>query len=161
MSELALRDATRDDIELLRSLASDFGQGHPESPALRSWMDPAWDFGVVAVDEAGAEVGAAWCRAFRAVVLNGELNPELREPFFGVIRERRRAGLGGRLLDALIDRAAKEDVMQLVGRVVQGDQTEQVEGMLRRRGFARDDMYRSRGLGMSWRFAFRDKRPPP
>ena len=84
-------------------------------------------------------------------MVDGEANPDLREAFLAIVPGMQGSGEGSRLLDALLDRArAAPDVHRIVGRPVQGDRREQVEAMLRRRGFTRNDDFRRYGLGTFW-----------
>jgi ribosomal protein S18 acetylase RimI-like enzyme len=80
-----------------------------DDPALAhyvvGWPRPG-DFGVVAEDEGGGLLGAAWCRYFPADDPGyGFVSPEVPEVSIGVIPEARRAGVGRRLMVELIDEA--------------------------------------------------------
>lgn len=72
------------------------------------------DVGVVAEDDRGEPVGAAWYRHFSADDPGyGFVAPEVPEISLGVIAEARRAGVGRRLMVALIAEARRHRVPQL------------------------------------------------
>ncbi|MFC9331973.1 GNAT family N-acetyltransferase [Kitasatospora sp. NPDC057015] len=80
------------------------------------------DFGVVAEDDAGRPIGAAWARTFPADAPGyGHIAPEVPELTIGVLPGHRGLGVGSALLDALVDMAAGSSVDRLSLSVEDGN----------------------------------------
>lgn len=91
------------------------------------------DFGVVAEDDEGAPLGAAWARAFPADDPGyGHVSPDIPELTLGVLPEHRGRGIGRLLLDALVEQAALSGVRALSLSVEDGNHA---AGLYARRGF--------------------------
>jgi ribosomal-protein-alanine N-acetyltransferase len=78
-------------------------------PHVRKFLDGwgrAGDVGVLAVDDGGRRLGAAWARVFEAPLITGEDGDPAAEVAIAVEADARRMGVGTALLDALADRAA-------------------------------------------------------
>jgi GNAT superfamily N-acetyltransferase len=139
---LTIRDSTQDDLTLLVRMASLFGHGET-SGSVAGWIQPRWDFGLVA-EEDGHPIGVAWWRRFERIRFDGEGSLVEREVYLAVDPEQRGQGIGGRLLDELILRAESDPtVSRLVGEVTRGDLelSRRVAEMLGRRGFTQDPVY--------------------
>jgi RimJ/RimL family protein N-acetyltransferase len=108
LAELArIRDATQEDLAFLVEVAEGFRQGE-ESPALGGWMESD-DAGVVAEDEQGRPIGAAWYRRQHCSRSSG-LEPPWwsREIFVGVVPAHRGRGIAKQLVGRLIDKANED-----------------------------------------------------
>jgi len=86
-------------------------------PALAHYVE-GWprhdDFGVIAEDDRGEALGAAWCRCFSADDPGyGFVSPDVPELAMGVVVDARGAGVGRALLVALIAEARSRGVSQL------------------------------------------------
>ncbi|MFF7813405.1 GNAT family N-acetyltransferase [Streptomyces sp. NPDC007945] len=82
----------------------------------------AGDFGVVAEDASGEPVGAVWARTFPADDPGyGYVDPEVPELTVGVLPGHRGRGVGGALLDAVVERAARSGVARLSLSVEDGN----------------------------------------
>ncbi len=105
-----------------------------ESKYVAGWPE-ATDFGVVADDEAGTAIGAAWGRLFAeddaGYGFVDERTPELT---IGVAPSARGAGVGSRLLEALLDLAAERGCAALSLSVEDGNAARR---LYERYGFAR------------------------
>jgi GNAT superfamily N-acetyltransferase len=132
-----IREANQADFELLVRMAALFGHG-PGSGPVAGWMQPGWDFGLVAEDD-NDPIGAAWWRRFERIRVDGETS-EAREVFLAVEPEHQGGAVGGLLLDELILRAeADPSVPKLVGEIVRDRQRERrIREMLIRRRFTED-----------------------
>ena len=117
---MLLRDAAADDEPLLWRMLTYAASMTPGGPAsvpdaqadaglswyVADWTRRAGDLGVVAIDDGGAPLGAAWVR-----LLDGEARPQkvatrdVPELAIGVDPEHRGRGIGALLLDAVIERA--------------------------------------------------------
>lgn len=89
-----------------RSLGKDAALALPD---LRRYLD-GWgrtgDLGVVARDDSGQRVGAAWARRFPMEAPSyGFVAPDVPELAIGVVAAARGSGVGGSLLDALLEMA--------------------------------------------------------
>jgi RimJ/RimL family protein N-acetyltransferase len=123
-----IRPATGDDRAFLGQMlaaAADWRPGVTPRPVaevlaepslghyVRNWPQPG-DVGVIAEDEAGDPLGAAWCRAFPADDPGyGFVSPEVPEVSIGVVATARGQGIGRRLLEALADEARRGGVGRL------------------------------------------------
>ena len=77
------------------------------------WPQPT-DFGVIADDNGGKPIGAAWCRFFSADDPGyGFVSPDVPEVSVGVVAESRGVGVGRALMSALIDEARRRSIEQL------------------------------------------------
>jgi ribosomal protein S18 acetylase RimI-like enzyme len=87
---------------------------YPEvSKALIHWGDRPGDTGVIAVVDA-LPVGAAWFRYWEeADSVNGYVSDRTPIVVIGVHQDYRQQGIGGRLMDGLLDRAADQTVARL------------------------------------------------
>ncbi|EDY43481.1 GNAT family N-acetyltransferase [Streptomyces sp. SPB074] len=96
------------------------------------WRRPG-DFGVVAEDTRGHELGAAWARRFPAADPGyGHVAPDIPELTLAVTPGRRGAGVGGTVLDALVLAAAERGCPGLSLRVEDGNRA---RALYERRGF--------------------------
>jgi RimJ/RimL family protein N-acetyltransferase len=104
VERVRIRSATQEDLALLVELAQSFPQGE-ESPAVGGWMESD-DAGVVAEDEQGSPIGAAWYRRQHRSHGPGLTPPTWsRELFVGVVPAHRRRGIAKKLVGRLIDEA--------------------------------------------------------
>jgi len=125
---VGLRPARADDIAVLEytlALAATWRVGTPPVPASELVADPllaryvtAWprpgDAGVIAEDDNGGAVGAAWYRSFTVDEPGfGFVAPTTPEVSIAVVPGRRGLGIGERLLQGLIDMAQARGVRQL------------------------------------------------
>ncbi|MGH2573647.1 MAG: GNAT family N-acetyltransferase [Actinomycetota bacterium] len=119
-------------------MAALFGHG-AETGSVRDWPRAHWDFGLIAENEDGQPIGAAWWRQFGGAPIGGEAST-WREVFLAVDSEYQGQGLGGNLLDELIARArAMPNTPRLIGRIVEGDErARRIQQMLVRRDFVED-----------------------
>jgi GNAT superfamily N-acetyltransferase len=126
-----IREATNDDLEFLVEMAALFGQ-RPDSVSVEGWRREGWDFGLIAEDEGGNRLGAAWWRQFE-----WDPSPKCREVFLARREEHRGKCIGASLLDRLIDHAwADKTIQRLVGRAIEDDEPAKiVRNMLRERWF--------------------------
>jgi GNAT superfamily N-acetyltransferase len=115
-TRIEIRDATIDDVAFIREMALHAAFWRPDrpvpprdvglaDPALARYVD-AWgrsgDLAVVAVDTAGMRMGAAWARLFAADDHGyGFVDESTPEISIAVLRDQRRGGIGGRLLEEL------------------------------------------------------------
>jgi GNAT superfamily N-acetyltransferase len=115
-TRIEIRDATFDDVGFLRDMALHAAFWRSDrpvpprdialaDPALARYVD-AWgrrgDLAVVAVDAAGMRMGAAWARLFAADDHGyGFIDESTPEISIAVLRDQRRGGIGGRLLEEL------------------------------------------------------------
>ena len=80
------------------------------------------DFGVVAADDAGSAVGAAWARLLTAADPGyGWVGDDVPELSMGVLPEHRAAGVGTALLSALIESARSRGIARLSLSVEDGN----------------------------------------
>ena len=78
-----------------------------------NWPQPG-DFGVIAEDCEGRQLGAAWCRSVSSDHPGyGFVSPEVPELSIGVIKEARGRGTGRRLIEELIEAARKRGFHRL------------------------------------------------
>jgi ribosomal protein S18 acetylase RimI-like enzyme len=104
-----------------------------ESKYVAGWPEPS-DFGVVAHDEAGTALGAAWGRLFAADDAGyGFVDEQTPELTIGVAPSARGVGVGSRLLEALIDLAAESGFTALSLSVEDGNAARR---LYERHGFA-------------------------
>ena len=108
------------------------------------WMREG-DIGVVA-ERGPVPVGAAWVRRFTGEELSPIDDPEVPVLAIGVEREHRGRGVGGLLLDALIDRAQANSIRAI--SLTTGVFNDAAMRLYRRRGF--DEVLR-RGDGVQMR----------
>ncbi|MEU5976496.1 GNAT family N-acetyltransferase [Streptomyces sp. NPDC047315] len=98
-----------------------FGGTRGGAHYVTDWPRPG-DFGVVAEGEAGNPVGAAWARAFPVDDPGyGYVGPGVPELTLGVLPEHRGRGVGGALLDALVEAAVEQSVAGLSLSVEDGN----------------------------------------
>ena len=117
---VTIRPAVADDGEFLQHMLVVAADWRPEAtprPVEKMLRDPAlahyvvgWpqsgDFGVVAEEDGGRRLGAAWCRYFSADDPSyGFVSPDVPEVSIGVLREARGHGVGRGLMEALIEEA--------------------------------------------------------
>lgn len=145
LSGLELRPATPEDLPFLREMCYEAAfaseRGGPEDPpppeeALRMpWMQDyteGWgrdgDYGLIAVNEAGDNVGAAWYRRYSEGrhVRPHELSMAVRE-------EDRGKSVGQTLLTALLERAGEEGIDRIGLQVAANN--EAAQGLYRKLGF--------------------------
>ncbi|MGN9908683.1 N-acetyltransferase family protein [Phytohabitans sp. LJ34] len=80
---------------------------------VEGWMRPT-DLGVLAVDERGARLGAAWLRYFTADRPGyGYVGDDVPELGMGVAGEHRRKGIGRAILRALLERARQSGIKRV------------------------------------------------
>jgi RimJ/RimL family protein N-acetyltransferase len=104
VERVRIRNATQEDLAFLVELALSFPQGE-ESPAVGGWMESD-DAGVVAEDEMGRPIGAAWYRRQHRSQDPGLTPPTWsREIFVGVVPAHRARGIAKKLVGRLIDQA--------------------------------------------------------
>ena len=124
MTHVELREVTAEDEAFLVEMVGEAVAWRPDAVvpsraevlAVPEWAHYAirWgragDAGVVALD-AGRPVGAAWYRRFDAADPGyGFLDERTPELSIGVAGSHRGRGIGGRLLDAVIDRARRDRI---------------------------------------------------
>ena len=120
---MELRPATRDDLPFLREMLYEAafwrgGEGRPPldeafaTPQLGRYLDGfgrAGDTGVIAVDERGRPVGAAWYRRFSPREPGyGFVDGATPELSIAVAPDQRGTGVGRLLLDALVALAGEQ-----------------------------------------------------
>ncbi|MFH8620091.1 GNAT family N-acetyltransferase [Streptomyces sp. NPDC017979] len=129
-----LRPATAQDVDFLAEmLLTAFNWDRPRftrdellgtphiAHYVTDWGKPG-DFGVVAEDESGNPVGAAWARTFPADDPGyGYVGPGVPELTLGVLPGHRGRGTGGALLDALVKAAIEQPVEGLSLSVEDGN----------------------------------------
>lgn len=132
-----IREATIEDEDFLRQMAARFKRGTDER-LFKGFGTERTDFGFVAVVD-GELAGAAWCRRAFAARIEGTnedygVRPKAtsREPFLGVRTELEGNGIGGRLLNRLIDYAYEDRGVH----VLVAHPTKRSDEMLTRRHFA-------------------------
>jgi GNAT superfamily N-acetyltransferase len=118
----AVRPAEPADLPFLREmlLEAAYRPGRPQPPIDEALADPhiaryieGWgrpgDTALIAVDEAGRRIGAAWYRVFRPEEPGfGFIDGATPEISIAVIPDRRSKGIGSALLGGLIDRAREK-----------------------------------------------------
>ncbi|MGH2613907.1 MAG: GNAT family N-acetyltransferase [Thermomicrobiales bacterium] len=94
--------------DVVRAMGKQTALALPEiSRYLDAWGRPG-DLGVVAYDETGRRLGAAWIRLFPAKTPGyGFVAPDIPELSIGVFAKARGQGVGGALLDALLEIARR------------------------------------------------------
>lgn len=142
-----LRPVTSDDTDLLITLVVEAvnwtgearigPQDVPGDPHLAryaiGWGRPG-DVGVVAEDDEGAPLGAAWLRCTTADAPGwGRVADDVPELSLGVLAGARGAGVGSAVLDACLT-AARADGARAVSLSVE-DGNDAARGMYERRGF--------------------------
>lgn len=142
-----LRPVTTDDTDLLIALVVEAvnwtGESRigpedvPGDPHLAlyavGWGRPG-DVGVVAVDDAGSPLGAAWLRCTSAAAPGwGWVADDVPELSLGVLGPARGAGVGSAVLDACLA-AARDAGARAVSLSVE-DGNDAARGMYERRGF--------------------------
>lgn len=121
---MTIRRAEADDLPFLERMlyeaANWRGSGDvpvdrpPVDEYVRDWGRRDGDLGLVAEDENGAPVGAAWYRFFDASDPGfGFVDEKIPEITIAVVPGARGRGIGRALLDALIDEAARAGVPAL------------------------------------------------
>ncbi len=123
-----VRPATADDgpfLERMLVAAADWRPGSPPRTIEQVLSDPAlahyvvgWpgpgEFGVIAEDDDGTRLGAAWCRYLAPDDPGyGFVAAQIPELSIGVVAEARGQGLGRSLMNRLIDDARTHGVGQL------------------------------------------------
>jgi RimJ/RimL family protein N-acetyltransferase len=123
-----IRPAGADDaafLEQMLAAAADWRPGVTPRPVAEVLAEPSlahyvlgWprpgDVGVIAEDDAGEPLGAAWCRAFPPEDSGfGFVAAEVPEVSIGVVAAARGQGIGRRLLQALADEARRRGVGKL------------------------------------------------
>jgi GNAT superfamily N-acetyltransferase len=134
MDGLRTRRATQDDLPFLAEMATLFGGGDPDSPAVRDWMLPDWDLGFIAEEEGNA-AGAGWWRPYTGFTVGG-WDPAERELFLSVAAPYEGRGLGSLLLDALVAEARRTTTIRWLAARPRHDIG---VAMLEKRGFERKD----------------------
>jgi GNAT superfamily N-acetyltransferase len=129
-----LRPATQEDLPFLLEMAGRFGGANQDSPAVRGWMLPEWDLGFIA-EQDGDAAGAGWWRPYTGFTVGGREASE-REVFVSVRPPHEGAGLGSRLMDALIDEARRVDTIAWLNARPRHNIGVR---MLEKRGFERKD----------------------
>ena len=110
---MRLRPAEPDDrpfvIEMARLACTLDGRPlpAPDAPAVFTLL-PRGDAGVIAVDDDGHPVGAAWWHLRDPPLLRGADGEPLPELVMAVVEEQRRKGIGTALVEALAAEAAKQ-----------------------------------------------------
>ena len=155
---LAVRSADGEDLPFLRRMLYEaanrpgtpwpsFDDSMEEPRNKRFWS--GWmregDIGVVA-EQGLVPVGAAWVRRFTGEELSPIDDPEVPVLAIGVEREHRGRGVGGLLMDALIDRAQANSIRAI--SLTTGVFNDAAMRLYRRRGF--DEVLR-RGDGVQMR----------
>lgn len=143
---LAVRSADGKDLPFLRRMLYEaanrpgtpwpsFDDSMEEPRNKRFWS--GWmregDIGVVA-EQGPVPVGAAWVRRFSGEELSPIDDPEVPVLAIGVEREHRGRGVGGLLMDALIDRARANSIRAI--SLTTGVFNDAAIRLYRRRGFA-------------------------
>ena len=117
--------ADTDFLQRMLVVAADWRPGASLRPVEHLLTDPAlahyvvgWpragDFGVIAEDDRGRNVGAAWCRLFPADDPGyGFVSPDVPEVSIGVVGLARNCGVGRSLMGGLIDEARRRGIHQL------------------------------------------------
>ena len=101
-------DPTRPSLSVEEVLEHDTNRQYVES-----WQRPG-DFGVIATDDDGAAVGAAWCRLFTSTERGyGYVGDHIPEISIGVVEDRRGQGVGTLLLAELEGAARARGVCAL------------------------------------------------
>jgi ribosomal protein S18 acetylase RimI-like enzyme len=119
----SIRPVTPDDLPFLRDMGWEAAAVAPEMramgrdaalaiPSIRKYLD-GWgrlgDAGVIAIDEGGARLGAAWYRLFPADdPAYGFVAADIPELSIGVASDARGQGVGRALLDALLATARQQ-----------------------------------------------------
>lgn len=117
----------------MRALGKENALALPENHRYLADWGRAGDLGVVAVDDAGRRVGAAWIRIFRAdSPAYGFVSADVPELAIGVAQDARRRGVGGALLDALFDRARTQGFLAISLAV---DRRNPAKDLYARKGF--------------------------
>ena len=119
LSTMEVRDATADDEPLLWRMLTYAASMTPGGPAsipdaqadaglswyVAEWTRRAGDLGVIATDDAGTPLGAAWVRLLDGEHPHKVATSEVPELAIGVDPDHRGRGIGAMLLGAMIDRA--------------------------------------------------------
>jgi GNAT superfamily N-acetyltransferase len=113
-----LRAATADDadfiVEMARhaSVIEDWPLPDPDDDEVVSMLPTGGEAPIVAVDAAGAPVGAVWTFHHDPPLLRDDAGASLPELCIAVAPDHRGGGIGGALLDALFERvSASHDAM--------------------------------------------------
>lgn len=125
---MTIRPAAATDEHFLQrmlAIAADWRPGATVRSVLEVVSDPdlahyvvGWprtgDFGVVAQDDEGRPVGAAWCRFFTLEEPGyGFVSPAVPEVSIGVVSPFRRRGIGRRMMAALVEEARSRGIGRL------------------------------------------------
>ena len=125
--------ATHDDDAVLTPV--DVARALPHHARYFDGWPKGDDFGVIAEDDAGSHIGAAWCRVFRAGELeHSAMTPGRPELIVAVEPRARRSGVGTRLVLAVLD-VARDRGAEAVELTVGAHRPWLVE-MYQRSGFA-------------------------
>jgi GNAT superfamily N-acetyltransferase len=113
-----LRTATDDEAEFIVDMArhasviEDWPLPDPDDDDVLSMLPAGDEVPIVAVDDAGAPVGAVWTFHHDPPLVRDDAGTSLPELCIAVAPEHRGRGIGGALLDALFERvAASHDAM--------------------------------------------------
>lgn len=125
---VTIRPAVAADSEFLQCMLVVAADWRPEAtlrPVEKMLRDPAFahyvvgwpqpgDFGVVAEDDGGHLLGAAWCRYLPANDPGyGFVSPDVPEVSIGVLPDARGSGVGRRLMEALIEEARVRSISHI------------------------------------------------
>ena len=125
---VTIRPASAADSDFLARMvvvAADWRPGSTLRPVEHMLADPAlahyvvgWprpgDFGVIAENDSGEPVGAAWCRLFSAGHPGyGFISRDVPEVSIGVVAPARNSGVGRSLMAGLIDEARRRNIERL------------------------------------------------
>lgn len=96
-------------VEMAREASTIEDRPLPDSHAavVRAVLPPSYDTAVIATDEDGRRLGAAWWHWHEPPLLVDQCAKPLPEMIVSVVEEARNRGIGAQLIEALADRAAE------------------------------------------------------